>query len=203
MEHHSFGGRESVFKRDDAFDLSFNEYGFTLVVSIMCILDSFESLLNSHDSESFFYILNCNTHSSPIFFKTSQGSNATGDCCSKCWNETQKKKNSTAAVPSEDTSAATAASSVTHDIIGTTRNQDMGMSPSDPISNESIPTETNNTVKEVQTPILKKKKKKASYKDMMASYTSKRKSNADIEKEKELTIQKVTGGGAFCKIDKI
>jgi dihydroorotase len=79
----------------------------------------------------------------------------------------------------------------------------MGMSPSDPISNDSIPTETNNTAKEVQTPILKKKKKKTSYKDMMASYTSKRKSNADIEKEKESTIQKVTGGGAFCKIDKI
>lgn len=50
---------------------------------------------------------------------------------------------------------------------------------------------------------MKKKKKKASYKDMMASYTSKRKTDADVEKEKESTIQRVTGGGVFSKIDKI
>ena len=49
--------------------------------------------------------------------------------------------------------------------------------------------------------LLKKKKKKTSYKAMMASMTT---SDAprDIEKEKE-AIRKATGGGVFSKIDKI
>jgi hypothetical protein len=48
---------------------------------------------------------------------------------------------------------------------------------------------------------LKKKKKKASYKEMMAGITHS--SNVrDLEKEKE-TLRKVTGGGTFSKIDKI
>jgi hypothetical protein len=50
-------------------------------------------------------------------------------------------------------------------------------------------------------PPIKKKKKKASYKDMMAGITHS--SNVrDLEKEKE-SLRKVTGGGAFSKIDKI
>lgn len=47
----------------------------------------------------------------------------------------------------------------------------------------------------------KKKKKKASYKSMMAGMM-KSSPERDAEKEKE-TIRKVTGGGAFSKIDKI
>merc|ERR1712238_303720 len=47
-----------------------------------------------------------------------------------------------------------------------------------------------------------KKKKKISYKSMMASMTQNTKSAADIQKEKE-NLRKVTGGGAFLKIDKI
>jgi len=47
----------------------------------------------------------------------------------------------------------------------------------------------------------KKKKKKASYKSMMASMTQGNKDH-DIEKEKD-SLRKVTGGGAFAKIDKI
>ena len=49
--------------------------------------------------------------------------------------------------------------------------------------------------------VLKKKKKKTSYKAMMAAMTT---SDAprDIEKEKD-SIRKATGGGAFSKIDKI
>jgi predicted ATP-grasp superfamily ATP-dependent carboligase len=45
-----------------------------------------------------------------------------------------------------------------------------------------------------------KKKKKASYKSMMAGMMTS--SQKDIEKEKEL-LRKVTGGGAFSKIEKI
>lgn len=74
--------------------------------------------------------------------------------------------------------------------------QDVEASSLNPVMKETLSVE-------VQPPIMKKKKKKTSYKDMLASYTSKRKSDADMEKEKEKSIQKVTGGGAFCKIDKI
>lgn len=48
--------------------------------------------------------------------------------------------------------------------------------------------------------VTKKKKKKASYKNMMA--TMMKSSERDMEKEKE-SLRKVTGGGAFSKIDKI
>ena len=47
----------------------------------------------------------------------------------------------------------------------------------------------------------KKKKKKASYKAMMAGVI-KSSPARDVEKEKE-QLRKVTGGGAFSKIDKI
>jgi len=47
-----------------------------------------------------------------------------------------------------------------------------------------------------------KKKKKASYKSMMAGMM-KSSPERDADKEKEETIRKVTGGGAFAKIDKI
>jgi len=50
-------------------------------------------------------------------------------------------------------------------------------------------------------PIKKKKKKKASYKNMLAGMLEGG-GIRDVEKEKE-SIQKVTGGGAFVKIDKI
>lgn len=54
-------------------------------------------------------------------------------------------------------------------------------------------------IAEVPTP--KKKTKKTSYKAMMAAMT-KASEDRDIEKEKE-KLRKVTGGGAFSKIDKI
>jgi hypothetical protein len=47
----------------------------------------------------------------------------------------------------------------------------------------------------------KRKKKKTSYKDMMAGITNKS-SSRDVEKEKE-ALRTVTGGGAFSKVDKI
>jgi len=53
----------------------------------------------------------------------------------------------------------------------------------------------------VETP-KKRKKKKASYKNMMAGITKSASPTRDIEKEKE-GLRKVTGGGAFSKIDKI
>jgi hypothetical protein len=49
-------------------------------------------------------------------------------------------------------------------------------------------------------PTVLKKKKKTSYKAMMAAMT--KPSEKDIEKEKE-AIRKATGGGTFSKIEKI
>lgn len=48
----------------------------------------------------------------------------------------------------------------------------------------------------------KKKKKKQSYKNMMASMMSSNGESRDTEKEKN-ELRKVTGGGAFSKVDKI
>jgi len=48
----------------------------------------------------------------------------------------------------------------------------------------------------------KKKKKKTSYKNMMAGMM-KSSPERDVEKETKESIHKVTGGGAFSKIDKI
>jgi len=47
-----------------------------------------------------------------------------------------------------------------------------------------------------------KKKKKASYKSMMSNMLQGSGTSRDIEKEK-LALHKVTGGGAFSKIEKI
>ena len=47
----------------------------------------------------------------------------------------------------------------------------------------------------------KRKKKKTSYKNMMANMTTRTKEE-DILKERE-SLRKVTGGGAFSKIDRI
>lgn len=57
------------------------------------------------------------------------------------------------------------------------------------------------TVEAPEQPVLKKKKKKTSYKAMMAAMTH---SDAprDVEKDKE-AIRQTTGGGVFSKVDKI
>jgi len=48
----------------------------------------------------------------------------------------------------------------------------------------------------------KKKKKKATYKSMMAGMQGGNSASRDVEKEKEI-LKKMTGGGQFQKIDKI
>ena len=52
------------------------------------------------------------------------------------------------------------------------------------------------------TPKKKKGKKKQSYKSMMAGMMHTHSTEAKVEKEKE-ALRKVTGGGAFQKIEKI
>lgn len=64
---------------------------------------------------------------------------------------------------------------------------------------EPLATATKKEAAPAATPV--KKKKKASYKNMMASMMTGA-PERDVEKEKE-ALRKVTGGGAFSKIDKI
>lgn len=75
-------------------------------------------------------------------------------------------------------------------------------SPPQPMDVEpTIPAEASPMKVTTAAPAVLKKKKKTSYKAMMASMTT---SDAprDIEKEKD-SIRKATGGGAFAKVDKI
>lgn len=126
-----------------------------------------------------------------------QGSNATGDCCSKCYNEILKKEGASAspvaaAAPTQQptTPATTVAAATTAAPITTT-------TPA--VEAPTTTTTSTNTVAEPQK--KKKKKKKISYKNMMAGMME-QSGPRDAEKEKE-GIKKVTGGGAFSKIDKI
>jgi len=73
---------------------------------------------------------------------------------------------------------------------------------------EPVVAEPTNVVAEIQpssvtspTKKKKKKKKKVNYRDMIAGMME-QSGPRDAEKEKE-SIQKVTGGGNFMKIDKI
>lgn len=104
-----------------------------------------------------------------------QGNSATDQCCSKCWRELQKKQG--------------------HDIAPPPPKKEEVCQPVEP---EPEPMEVD--APPSPAPVLKKKKKKTSYKAMMAAMTTAK--DRDVEKEKE-SLRKVTGGGAFSKIDKI
>ena len=111
-----------------------------------------------------------------------QGSGATGDCCSKCFHQAQKAKGETAG---------------TSEI---KKPMDVVMEEPAPMQVDEAPVPEEQAAEPVAAP-KKRKKKKASYKNMMAGMMSQG-SEKDIEKEKE-RLRKVTGGGAFSKIDKI
>lgn len=114
-----------------------------------------------------------------------QGSGATGDCCSKCWNEKQKKEGAASTAPK-----------------CTEIKQSMNV-----VAEEPSPMEVEDVVEEQMEEVpaeapKKRKKKKASYKNMMAGITQGTPGSKDIEQERE-RLRQVTGGGAFSKIDKI
>merc|ERR1719261_692977 len=120
------------------------------------------------------------------------GNGATGDCCSKCWRDLQKKNEVPAPVVQPPPAAATKCQ------------------PIAPVEEEPTPMEVDvpAPVKEEEKPAPKptsttpKKKKKASYKNMMKGMMQSNSPQKDIQKEKE-SLRKVTVGGAFSKIDKI
>ena len=112
-----------------------------------------------------------------------QGSGATGDCCSKCWNEKQKKEGT----------ASTATTEIQ-------KSMNVVAEQPSPMEVEAV---VEDRTEEVSAEAPKKrKKKKTSYKTMMAGITQGTPGSKDIEQERE-RLRQVTGGGTFSKIDKI
>ena len=110
------------------------------------------------------------------------GSNATGDCCSKCFNALRKEQGTTPA-PAQPLVAAAPVEEAIKPM----------SAPPEPAVVAPAPS--------VAEPAKKKKKKKTSYKNMLAGMME-GSGPRDVEKEKE-TIARVCGGGDFKKIDKI
>ncbi|KAL7446549.1 hypothetical protein ACHAXH_008321 [Discostella pseudostelligera] len=132
------------------------------------------------------------------------GSNATGDCCSKCWNELRKKQGATA-TPAAAANTATATphspSSTTTAPVITTTAVTADDATTSAIATAPSFTTTTDPVAATASPAKKKKTKKTSYKNMLAGMME-GSGPRDVTKDKE-SIQKVTGGGAFVKVDKI
>jgi hypothetical protein len=118
-----------------------------------------------------------------------QGNGATGNCCSKCWRDLQKKQGiSVDPKPVAKEPAPEPVDVVMEDV----RPMEIEETSLQPVVENKKPAAP------AQAP---KKKKKTSYKAMMAGIV-KSSPERDIEKEKE-SLRKVVGGGAFSKIDKI
>mmetsp|Transcript_19602 Transcript_19602/g.25274 ORF Transcript_19602/g.25274 Transcript_19602/m.25274 type:complete len:140 (+) Transcript_19602:147-566(+) len=118
------------------------------------------------------------------------GSGATGDCCSKCWHENKNKAEAKAAAAVKEARR-----------IEEFTPMDIDMTETEPPPQPQQVMKTP-VLQEAPTSVpVKKKKKKASYKSMMAGMLETT-IERDVEKEKE-QLRKVTGGGAFSKIDKI
>lgn len=133
-----------------------------------------------------------------------QGSNATGDCCSKCWSSL--KPENVPAVVTTTTVVELTTGKTEADVKEEENVMETEAPPSAPSTNEA--TYNIKSLEDTQTTVVdspattpaKKKKKKTSYKSMMAGMLEEK--TRDIEKEKE-KLRGVTGGGTFQKIDKI
>ena len=133
-----------------------------------------------------------------------QGSNATGDCCSKCWSSLKPEN-----VPAVVTTT-TVVELTTGKTEADVKEEENVMETEAPPSAPSSANESTNikSLEDTQTTVVdspattpaKKKKKKTSYKSMMAGMLEEK--TRDIEKEKE-KLRGATGGGTFQKIDKI
>jgi len=125
--------------------------------------------------------------SSSLFssFCVVQGSNATGDCCSECFTTLRQKEGGSPVNFQQPVVAATPTL------------QPPAIAPTLAPFQPAFTTDAPDNVE----PGKKKKKKKTSYKNMLARMME-GSGTCDVEKEKE-TIARVTGGGQFSKIDKI
>jgi len=140
------------------------------------------------------------------------GNPTTGNYCSKCWREVQKKNKDNESPPSSAASPSPSPMEVCTPATPAPASPQPNASASASVSTiepSSTPVASAPAVAAAPTTatapapkVVKKKKKKTSYKAMMANMTKRTKDEKDIEKEKE-GLRKVTGGGAFTKIDKI
>ena len=121
------------------------------------------------------------------------GNPATGNCCSKCWREAQKKKGNVESSNNVAVSSSPTPMEVDAPAAPQPTDAEASAIPAAPVVDKSV---------ESAPKAVKKKKKKTSYKSMMASMTKRTKDDSDIQKEKE-GLRKVTGGGTFSKVDKI
>jgi|EP01083_Nonionella_stella_P037523 hypothetical protein len=125
------------------------------------------------------------------------GSNACGDCCSKCFNELNKKEGVAAAAAAPSQPSPTPPAPIAAPATPMTITSPSSVSaPAPSVADAEI-----NAAAAASPVKKKKKKKKLSYKNMISGMME-GSGERDAEKEKE-SISKVTGGGAFVKIDKI
>eukprot|EP01083_Nonionella_stella_P222010 792611_1 len=120
---------------------------------------------------------NANASAEPMLCKMGCGffgNSMTGDCCSKCFLEAQKKQNDTP--PSSQRQSQSQPQPMAMDVEPTPLQQDEPVAPEVP-----APVTTAAAVKPEEK--KRKKKKKTSYKSMMANMTKRTKDEADIEKE--------------------
>lgn len=145
------------------------------------------------------------------------GNAATGGFCSKCWRDAQKSKEAVAAAvvapASPEKTCVKVPEKVTplalevNDNEGvdsstkTPKSSASAASASDIVETPAVPEKAPAAVSNA--PAKKKKKKKTSYKNMMASMMKEKTRDVDKDSAKDAAIRKVTGGGAFSKIDKI
>ena len=118
------------------------------------------------------------------------GSEATGNCCSKCFLEKMKKSHSEAAAEKKCTPIPTVDEKVVE-----TKAQELAT-----WQEQQIPKPDEERPTHGGAPLKKKKKKKTTYKNLMAQMTS-GSGDKDVQKERE-TIQGL-GGGNFTKIERI
>merc|ERR1712232_1319704 len=120
------------------------------------------------------------------------GSNATGDCCSKCWNELQRK-NSKEDACTPVVAAALAPSTPVEKVEQPAAAKEV-VTKSEPAASSTAPDGSSAPATSAAPP--KKKKKKKGYKNLIAGMMES--SGKDEGKEKE-QLKKTVGGGQFVK----
>jgi len=143
------------------------------------------------------------------------GNVATENCCSKCYREKQNKEESSSKSAAPKTSATTTATVETckpASLVAPTQIKQKAVEKRNTIIDVKVePPKTTTTIADkkpatsLNPPVPGKKRgKKSSYKNMMKGIRNGNRSAADDKKEKEKkSIEKVTGGGEFTKIEKI